>query len=118
MRQEQVEQPFGNPLLCLGLDLLALLLFHEADGALGQVADHALDVAADVADFGVLRRSTLRNGAPTSSASRRAISVFPTPVGPIMMMFFGVTSLRSAGGSCCRRQRLRMATATARLAAS
>ena len=28
----------------------------------------------------------LRNGAPASRASRRAISVFPTPVGPIMMM--------------------------------
>src|SRR4029079_16596387 len=62
--------------------------------------------------------STLRNGAPTSCASRRAISVLPTPVGPIMMMFLGVMSLRSSGDSCCRRQRLRMATATARLAAS
>src|SRR5262245_22712830 len=58
------------------------------------------------------------NGAPTSWASRRAISVLPTPVGPIMMMFLGVTSLRSSGVSCCRRQRLRMATATAFLAAS
>src|SRR5262249_19410765 len=58
------------------------------------------------------------NGAPTSWASRRAISVLPTPVGPIMMMFLGVTSLRRSGGSCCRRQRLRIATATARLAAS
>src|SRR5260370_28211574 len=34
------------------------------------------------------------------------------------MMFFGVTALRGSGGSGCRRQRLRMATATARLAAS
>src|SRR5947209_17110269 len=33
------------------------------------------------------------------------------------MMFFGVTSVRNSGGSCCRRQRLRMATATAFLAA-
>ena len=29
------------------------------------------------------------NGAPVSLASRRAISVLPTPVGPIIMMFFG-----------------------------
>src|SRR5262245_20738190 len=34
------------------------------------------------------------------------------------MMFLGMTSWRSSGGSCCRRQRLRMAIATARLAAS
>ena len=34
------------------------------------------------------------NGAPVSVASRRAISVLPTPVGPIMRMFLGETSLR------------------------
>ena len=36
------------------------------------------------------------NGAPASLASRRAISVLPTPVGPIIRMFFGSTSSRSA----------------------
>jgi hypothetical protein len=61
--------------------------------------------------------SIFRNGERVSRASRRAISVFPTPVGPIMMMFFGAISSRSSGGSCCRRQRLRSAMATARLAA-
>ena len=35
------------------------------------------------------------NGAPASFASRRAISVLPTPVGPIIRMFFGSTSSRS-----------------------
>ena len=60
--------------------------------------------------------STLMNGAPVSLARRRAISVLPTPVGPIMRMFLGDTSCRSSSGSCCRRQRLRMAIATARLA--
>src|SRR3984893_4026863 len=60
--------------------------------------------------------STLRNGAPASLASRREISVLPTPVGPIMRMFFGSTSSRSFSSSCSRRQRLRNATATARLA--
>src|SRR5438445_7055199 len=34
-----------------------------------------------------------------------------------MMMFFGAISSRSSGASCCRRQRLRRAMATARLAA-
>ena len=33
-------------------------------------------------------------GALASFASRRAISVLPTPVGPIIRMFFGSTSSR------------------------
>mmetsp|Transcript_7139 Transcript_7139/g.18278 ORF Transcript_7139/g.18278 Transcript_7139/m.18278 type:complete len:512 (-) Transcript_7139:230-1765(-) len=57
--------------------------------------------------------STLMNGAPISLASRLAISVLPTPVGPIMRMFLGVISSRSGGGTCSLRQRLRMATAVA-----
>src|SRR6187401_3410457 len=56
------------------------------------------------------------NGAPASRASRREISVFPTPVGPIIRIFFGSTSSRSLSSSCKRRQRLRSAIATARLA--
>src|SRR5687767_5184402 len=56
------------------------------------------------------------NGACASFASRRAISVLPTPVGPIIKMFFGVISLRSGSLICARRQRLRSAIATARLA--
>ena len=35
-------------------------------------------------------------GAPASLASRRAISVLPTPVGPIMRIFLGSTSSRKA----------------------
>src|SRR5215471_8116870 len=35
-----------------------------------------------------------------------------------MMIFFGATSSRSSGASCCRRQRFRRAMATARLALS
>src|ERR1700756_458973 len=55
-------------------------------------------------------------GAPASLARRRAISVLPTPVGPIMRMFLGVISWRSGSATCWRRQRLRKAMATARLA--
>jgi len=58
------------------------------------------------------------NGAPLSRASRRATSVFPTPVGPIMMMLYGVISSRMSSGACARRQRFRTAMATAFLAAS
>ena len=42
--------------------------------------------------------STLMNGAPASFARRRAISVFPTPVGPMRMMLFGEISSRIAFG--------------------
>src|SRR6266852_3912569 len=62
--------------------------------------------------------STLTNGQPARRARRRAISVFPTPVGPIMRMFFGKTSSAISGGSFCRRTRFRNATATARFAAA
>src|SRR3972149_3160000 len=64
-----------------------------------------------------LEASTLMNGEPESRAKRRAISVFPTPVGPIMMMFLGATSSAISGGSFSLRIRLRSAMATARLAA-
>ena len=57
-------------------------------------------------------------GAPASFASRRAISVLPTPVGPIIRMFFGSTSSRREPVSCSRRQRLRSAMETARLASA
>src|SRR3954451_16996868 len=63
-----------------------------------------------------LLASTLRKGALARRASRRAISVLPTPVGPIIRMFLGAMSSASSGGSCCRRQRLRKAMATARFA--
>ena len=60
--------------------------------------------------------STLIKGAWASFAKRRAISVLPTPVGPIIKIFFGVTSWRSASLRFMRRQRLRSAMATARFA--
>ncbi len=62
MRQQQVEQPFVDALLGLGLDELALLLLDQADADLRQVADHALDVAAVVADLGVFCRLDLEEG--------------------------------------------------------
>jgi len=62
--------------------------------------------------------STLMNGAWTSLARRRAISVLPTPVGPIIRIFFGVISSRIDSSVALRRQRLRSATATAFLASA
>jgi hypothetical protein len=47
--------------------------------------------------------SIFRNGDCASLASRRAISVFPTPVGPIIRMFFGATSSARSRGRRWRR---------------
>src|SRR5882757_5066126 len=55
-------------------------------------------------------------GASASRARRRAISVLPTPVGPIIRMFLGVISCRRGSPTCCRRQRFLRAIATARFA--
>jgi hypothetical protein len=55
-------------------------------------------------------------GAPASFARRREISVLPTPVGPIIRMFLGITSSRNGPSSFCRRQRFLSAMATARFA--
>lgn len=56
--------------------------------------------------------STLTKGAFTRSARRRAISVFPTPVGPTMRIFFGATSLAISGARRLRRMRFLRAMAT------
>src|SRR5271154_7614722 len=56
-------------------------------------------------------------GALASRANLLAISVLPTPVGPIMRMFFGVISCRRDSATCWRRQRVRKAIAPARFAA-
>ena len=49
---------------------------------------------------------TLMKGAPASFASRRATSVFPTPVGPIIRIFLGITSSLRGGWSFMRRHLL------------
>ena len=75
-----------------GPDLAGLLLANEGDGSLDQIADHRLDVAAHVAHLGELARLDLHERSLGERARRRAISVLPTPVGPMRMMFFGVIS--------------------------
>lgn len=63
--------------------------------------------------------STLINGALAKLAKRLAISVLPTPVGPIIKIFLGIISLRNTGSLIfIRRQRFRNAMATARFASS
>ena len=60
-----------------------------------------------------LLASTLIKGALERDASRLAISVFPTPVGPIMIILLGMISSRSFPSTCCRRHRFLSAIATA-----
>jgi hypothetical protein len=102
----------------LRLHLGAALVAQQRDAGLDQIADDLLDVAADIADLGELGGLDLDERRLASLARRREISVLPTPVGPIIRMFLGVTSWRSSSLSCWRRQRLRSATATARLASA
>ena len=65
-----------------------------------------------------LDASILRKGDWARWASRLAISVFPTPVGPIIMIFLGAISSRRGGSTCWRRHRFLKATATDRFASS
>ena len=58
-RQQQVEQPLLGVLRRLAAHLLEPLVAHHVDAELDQVAHHRLDVAADVADLGELRRLDL-----------------------------------------------------------
>src|SRR5512135_793989 len=62
--------------------------------------------------------STFMNGALASFDSLLAISVLPTPVGPIMMMFLGRTSSLRSGASLCLRHLFLNAIATAFFALS
>ena len=54
-REQQIEQALLGILARLDRDAIARLVAHHLDRALGQVANHRLDVAADVADLGVAR---------------------------------------------------------------
>jgi len=70
---------------------------------------------AHLGELGRLRPSR-RGRPPTWPGGARSRSC--PPVGPMSMMFLGEISSRMGGGTCCRRQRLRRATATARLASA
>jgi hypothetical protein len=98
------------------LHVLAHRLAHQADGDLDEVAHDLLDVAADIAHLGELGGLDLDERRPGELRQPAEISVLPTPVGPIIRMFFGITSSRICPSSCWRRQRLRRAMATARFA--
>ena len=80
------------------------LVGNGANRGVDEIADHRLDVAADVTDLGVFGCLDFDERARRpSAAKRRAISVLPTPVGPIMRMFFGVISSRRSSRARARR---------------
>ena len=58
-RQQQIEQPLLGVLRRLAAHFLEPLVADHVDAELDEVADHRLDVAADVADLGELRRLDL-----------------------------------------------------------
>ena len=62
--------------------------------------------------------STFVKGESVSLDRRREISVFPTPVGPMRIMFLGAISSRRSSGTCCRRHRFLRAMETERFALS
>ena len=57
--------------------------------------------------------STLINGASANLDNLLEISVLPTPVGPIIKMFFGKTSSRISSGNSCLLHLFLKAIATA-----
>ena len=62
LADERVQNPVLGALMGLGLHLFALLLAHQPDADLDEVADDLLDVAADIADLGELGRLDLDEG--------------------------------------------------------
>ena len=106
---------FDRPLR-LRAKLVRAPLARQVERHLDEIADDLIDVAAVETDLGELGRfhlrqaavgqarslrvnepkrgvgTTLRNGACESFEMRRAISVLPHPVGPIIKIFLGMTS--------------------------
>jgi hypothetical protein len=114
---QRVEHALLGGELGLAWTSLRFALAHGRDRDLDQIAHDLLDVAADIADLGELGRLDLeerrvRRAWPAAARSRSCRQ----PVGPIIRMFLGAPPRADRPASCCRRQRLRSAIATARLA--
>ena len=79
---QRIEHALLGGLLGARLHFLALPLACQRDADLDQIAHDLLDVAADIADLGEFGRFDLDEWRAGEPASRREISVLPTPVGP------------------------------------
>jgi hypothetical protein len=98
------------------LDGGTLFVFDQLDRHLGQIAHHRVDVASDVADLGELagldldeRRSDELGQPPGDLGLADAGRADEDDV-------LGCDLVAESRSTCCRRQRLRRAMATARLA--
>jgi len=106
-RKQEIEHAFFRGLLGAVCDFVEFFLSDHVDGGFHKIADHRFHIASHVTNSVYFEASTLMKGQPARRAKRRAISVFPTPVGPIIRMFLGKTSSAISGGSFWRRTRLR-----------
>jgi hypothetical protein len=97
-------------------DALAALLAHQAMPILDEVAHDLLDVAADIADLGELGRLDLQEGRVGELGEAAGDLGLAAAGGADHQDVLGRDLLAQAGRSCWRRQRLRSAMATARLA--
>ncbi len=113
---QRIEHPLLGVLLGLRAHFLAPRLAHQRQADFDEIADDALDVAADVADLRELRRLDLEERRARELREAARDLGFADASRPIIRMFFGSTSSLSGPSSCWRRHRLRSAMATARLA--
>ena len=98
-----MDTSFEEDLGADSVDLVELVMAMEEEFDMGEANEDELAGLKTVGDAVNFVASTLTKGALTSLARRRAISVFPTPVGPIMMMFFGMMSSRREVSTFFRR---------------
>jgi hypothetical protein len=113
---QRVEHALLRGDMRLGLHFLALALAHEADRDLDQVAHDRFDVAADIADLGELGRLDLEEGRVGQLGEAPRDLGLAAAGRPDHQDVLGRDLLAQRPSSCCRRQRLRSAIATARLA--
>jgi hypothetical protein len=114
--RQQVEQAIFGCLPGLRPQLFEALVAHHRNRQLHQVADHRLDVAADVADLGELRGFDLDEGRLGQTRQPARDLGLAHPGGPDHQDVLRATSSARSLGSFWRRVRLRSAIATARLA--
>lgn len=114
--QKQIEQALLGSGFGAALDLFGLFGPHKVDADFHKVADHGFHVAAHIADFRILGGLDLDERGRAQLGEAAGDFSLATPVGPIIMILRGATSLRSSAARRWRRQRFRTATATMRFA--
>ena len=115
--RQNIQQPFVCPLLGDGVDIILPLGPHHADRGIHQIADHRFRVPSHVTHLGELRGFDLDERRACEPSQPARDLGLPHPGGADEDDVVGVISSRMDSGVWDRRQRFRMAIATARLAA-